>query len=114
MRISDWSSDVCSSDLYRRYRDDFSSDRAQRALFAGTSSCLTDRGADQLRCGRLLSLEQVRSEERRVGKACVRTCRSRVSPTHSKKKSYRRQCILAILRYKYDTYLLNNHMKKAL
>src|SRR3546814_1703233 len=69
MRISDWSSDVCSSDLYRRYRDDFSSDRAQRALFAGTSSCLTDRGADQLRCGRLLSLEQVgrRSEPRSGG-----------------------------------------------
>src|SRR3546814_1499431 len=28
-----------------------------------------------------------RSEERRVGKECVRTCRSRWSPYHSKKKS---------------------------
>src|SRR3546814_12163522 len=27
-----------------------------------------------------------RSEERRVGKECVGTCRSRVSPEHSKKK----------------------------
>src|SRR3546814_12451741 len=27
-----------------------------------------------------------RSEERRVGKGCVRTCRSRVSPYHYKKK----------------------------
>src|SRR3546814_15579350 len=29
----------------------------------------------------------VRSEERRVGKECVSTCRSRWSPYHSKKKS---------------------------
>src|SRR3546814_19600175 len=28
-----------------------------------------------------------RSEERRVGKACVRTCRSRWSPYHKKKKN---------------------------
>src|SRR3546814_20599289 len=30
--------------------------------------------------------DQVRSEERRVGKECVSTCRSRWSPYHSKKK----------------------------
>src|SRR3546814_13360218 len=29
---------------------------------------------------------QDRSEERRVGKECVSTCRSRVSPSHEKKK----------------------------
>src|SRR3546814_16226079 len=29
-----------------------------------------------------------RSEERRVGKECVRTCRSRGSPAHTKKKQY--------------------------
>src|SRR3546814_13358338 len=29
---------------------------------------------------------ELRSEERRVGKACVSTCRSRWSPDHSKKK----------------------------
>src|SRR3546814_20592142 len=29
---------------------------------------------------------QVRSEERRVGKECVSTCRSRWTPTHEKKK----------------------------
>src|SRR3546814_17775012 len=28
------------------------------------------------------AVDQVRSEERRVGKACVRTCRSRGSPNH--------------------------------
>src|SRR3546814_14681448 len=31
----------------------------------------------------------VRSEERRVGKECVSTCRSRWSPYHSKKKRYK-------------------------
>src|SRR3546814_17115507 len=32
-----------------------------------------------------------RSEERRVGKECVSTCRSRWSPDHSKKKTKRQQ-----------------------
>src|SRR3546814_15800781 len=32
------------------------------------------------------SLPVVRSEERRVGKECVSTCRSRWSPDHEKKK----------------------------
>src|SRR3546814_11750233 len=32
-----------------------------------------------------------RSEERRVGKECVSTCRSRWSPVHSKKKRKRKQ-----------------------
>src|SRR3546814_12168452 len=36
-------------------------------------------------CGRLIL---PRSEERRVGKECVSTCRSRWSPYHSKKKHY--------------------------
>src|SRR3546814_15148843 len=31
----------------------------------------------------------MRSEERRVGKECVSTCRSRWSPYHSKKKKYK-------------------------
>src|SRR3546814_12686830 len=35
---------------------------------------------------RVMSLE--RSEERRVGKECVSTCRSRWSPYHSKKKEH--------------------------
>src|SRR3546814_14880095 len=33
-----------------------------------------------------------RSEERRVGKECVRTCRSRWSPYHYKKKKKQNQC----------------------
>src|SRR3546814_7558412 len=64
MRISDWSSDVCSSDLLaRKHRRP--SPRLLRAR--------QERGAmRRLR----------RSEERRVGKECVSTCRSRWSPYH--------------------------------
>src|SRR3546814_14161376 len=35
-----------------------------------------------------------RSEERRVGKACVSTCRSRLSPFHLKKKIYSNTVII--------------------
>src|SRR3546814_13100410 len=41
------------------------------------------RGGSGLRRGRYVS----RSEERRVGKECVSTCRSRWSPYHYKKKT---------------------------
>src|SRR3546814_19883351 len=34
----------------------------------------------------ILDGQTARSEERRVGKECVRTCRSRGSPSHSQKK----------------------------
>src|SRR3546814_13053812 len=37
-------------------------------------------------CGRLVARGLARSEERRVGKACVRTCRSWGSPSRSQKK----------------------------
>src|SRR3546814_3531806 len=93
MRISDWSSDVCSSDLepaasrpstrvarrvhlwqqertadvsgarpgYRRHGQPL----GQRALRHCSEDC-----------------RDARSEERRVGKECVSTCRSRCSPYH--------------------------------
>src|SRR3546814_9579217 len=69
MRISDWSSDVCSSDLngLRGAVDDF-----------------TDHTSGQLAVDDFegvgvheVHFEFVRSEERRVGKECVSTCRSR-------------------------------------
>src|SRR3546814_17186949 len=51
------------------------------------------RGAEQLALSAYLDgfepLEPVRSEERRVGKECVSTCRSRWSPYHYKKKKNR-------------------------
>src|SRR3546814_5931217 len=75
MRISDWSSDVCSSDLRRAHGG------AGRCVHAG-SRCFLDHLL-------VAALERAvaRSEERRVGKECVSTCRSRWSPYHSKKKN---------------------------
>src|SRR3546814_12371347 len=101
MRISDWSSDVCSSDL--QLGIDLSDDRCivvdtkQRASVAGVYA------AGDI----VMSLDQIsvamghaaiaatalhndlrnregggRSAERRVGKECVSTCRSRWSPYH--------------------------------
>src|SRR3546814_5851864 len=81
MRISDWSSDVCSSDL-----------ATSRLL--GTSARCKRPGAPADGAGPGYGLPLVapghsssmvtaaRSEERRVGKECVSTCRSRWSPYH--------------------------------
>src|SRR3546814_6273457 len=75
MRISDWSSDVCSSDL---------SGPGTAHYFAGSPvSGLGDvSAADELTSG--LTVTEPRcpgsSEERRVGQECVSTCRSRWSP----------------------------------
>src|SRR3546814_4568106 len=70
MRISDWSSDVCSSDL----------DPDRAAAFLAKS----DADLISLARGALANPDWVdrRSEERRVGKECVSTCRSRWSPYH--------------------------------
>src|SRR3546814_1425872 len=74
MRISDWSSDVCSSDLPRHDAVGMAVGRAdQRA--ASTHAAVADADAAG-------ELGQLRSEERRVGKECVSTCRSRWSPYH--------------------------------
>src|SRR3546814_2274950 len=92
MRISDWSSDVCSSDLAptqselvvlaAESREELLQ-RARAALAHLQSASLPEvakacsayaRGAQRLAL--------IRSEERRVGKECVSTCRSRWSPYH--------------------------------
>src|SRR3546814_6056794 len=81
MRISDWSSDVCSSDLHAR---------ASGAMRC-TGSSPRVRGTDDLYLLDWMALRFIpacagnssrRSEERRVGKECVSTCRSRWSPYH--------------------------------
>src|SRR3546814_17935174 len=73
MRISDWSSDVCSSDLpIDLLRQQIRAELAQSGL-------LFD--------GQIGLAKSLRSEERRVGKECVSTCRSRWSPYNSKKKT---------------------------
>src|SRR3546814_1012708 len=88
MRISDWSSDVCSSDLpddlellltrsmpYGKYKGRLIADLPGHYL-----NWFAREGFPKGEIGRLLAL--MRSEERRVGKECVSTCRSRWSPYH--------------------------------
>src|SRR3546814_8136786 len=82
MRISDWSSDVCSSDLPKRR---FARSRHCDAG-SGHSLCVFVRDI-LLRAFAPLreipkSEREARSEERRVGKECVSTCRYRWSPYH--------------------------------
>src|SRR3546814_15780767 len=112
MRISDWSSDVCSSDLpdclvacgpgVERIADEVAEILPEARLAIATSDTLNsperaaqfiheaENGAIDVIVGTQLvtkgfhfpelTLVGVRSEERRVGKECVSTCRSRWSP----------------------------------
>src|SRR3546814_5805484 len=84
MRISDWSSDVCSSDLIGA---NFVLDWLQAVrLGVVLGGHQHGRGAVGERRGGGGGDAAVggegRSEERRVGKECVSTCRSRWSPYH--------------------------------
>src|SRR3546814_7737498 len=85
MRISDWSSDVCSSDLGAilgacDLRHGLPRTPAYgRAARADLSDHQALPGRDGARGDQPGA---VRSEERRVGKECVSTCRSRWSPNH--------------------------------
>src|SRR3546814_12191743 len=92
MRISDWSSDVCSSDLLLAplvvARKGYYTDLAQWAAGKGYTHLRVD-GAflPTAKWPRLSRFKEHRSEERRVGKECVSPCRSRWSTDHSKKKN---------------------------
>src|SRR3546814_7857673 len=84
MRISDWSSDVCSSDLFRADQAHHHQFRRSRCRppprqFRQPDAALSREQTDARSAG---SDRQGRSEERRVGKECVSTCRSRWSPYH--------------------------------
>src|SRR3546814_9694207 len=81
MRISDWSSDVCSSDLCGRFifllcKTGLTKQCLTRGPSSNTPQELKIPAQNDSR--RLRD----RSEERRVGKECVSTCRSRWSPYH--------------------------------
>src|SRR3546814_19141628 len=104
MRISDWSSDVCSSDLHGMDQiavgvgQDValaSLDLLSRVIAARPAAFrrLHTLAVDHSGAGRSLAAysfppaqpQGMRSEERRVGKECVSTGRSRWSLYHSKK-----------------------------
>src|SRR3546814_13756433 len=96
MRISDWSSDVCSSDLLFK-RDMVDAGTRDVARAARSCADLVDRLVHRFQHYRMLAHAEIvvrapdrhvaaavravteRSEERRVGQECVSTCRSRWS-----------------------------------
>src|SRR3546814_2590971 len=92
MRISDWSSDVCSSDLFNSWTNTDTGQEhgklhGDKALLTGALKVKV--GFDGFIVSDWNGIGQVagcsnasRSEERRVGKECVSTCRSRWSPYH--------------------------------
>src|SRR3546814_19702693 len=101
MRIIDWSSDVCSSDLLQADHELPLRDGGDLAVVGRPEAAvrhlhdarlgIRGRGArlflllDLLLVGLAPPLAlglDLRSEERRVGKECVSTCRSRWSPYH--------------------------------
>src|SRR3546814_5788052 len=95
MRISDWSSDVFSSDLFTQELRLASDNTSPFQWLIGGfysdverlySQRLPTPGYDAFTDAVLGAGTSARSEERRVGKECVRTWRSRVAPVHSKKK----------------------------
>src|SRR3546814_1690948 len=80
MRISDWSSDVCSSDLAVLEGLTQGIDRRElpASVFSNEQKLLINSFFKHPSS----IVRQARSEERRVGKECVSTCRSRWSPYH--------------------------------
>src|SRR3546814_8457791 len=101
MRISDWSSDVCSSDLQAGDGDDQLVARHRTDMFVDARKAREVEQQDRMiaaglriaalfdqfletgavgKAGQAVGYE--RSEERRVGKEWVSTCRSRWSPAH--------------------------------
>src|SRR3546814_7084296 len=82
LRISDWSSDVCSSDLVGH--DPFAVAAVEIGVHADLARS-AQREKKQLLARSCHIIGFRRSEERRVGKECVSTCRYRWSPYHSKK-----------------------------
>src|SRR3546814_20007665 len=108
MRISDWSSDVCSSDLYsgapKRQKPERASSSSESMPNAKEVDCTIVAALRQSCCientqsahlspncadfGTIYGLRGVpgRSEERRLGQECVSTCSSRGVRYIKKKK----------------------------
>src|SRR3546814_19881811 len=106
MRISDWSSDVCSSDLNFKSNPFLNNSENNTTMRGGETGYTVgeDRGQMKLPFAEGLAIGHAttraygrrfrkyganltfRSEERRVGKECVSTCRSGGTPYHYKQK----------------------------
>src|SRR3546814_20381808 len=99
MRISDWSSDVCSSDLCGLEGGLALCERIKLALDSEGVKASYGLAATNktIRISQALTIadqamyqqkrqKKSRSDERRVGKECVSTCRSRWSPYHKKQQ----------------------------
>src|SRR3546814_6772368 len=88
MRISDWSSDVCSSDLSVWIGPDEAcaqGEAGERTVIFPTRlnlEKLSRSGGTVAEACATAAATPVSSEERRVGKECVSTCRSRWPPYH--------------------------------
>src|SRR3546814_16762419 len=100
MRISDWSSDVCSSDLDERHARELQMLVERRDIGLIARHAIERLGEDDIELARLRIGQQplnagtqdhartrdrgilIRSEESREGKECVSTCRSRWAPYH--------------------------------
>src|SRR3546814_14934899 len=97
LRISEWSSDVCSSDLELVEGPG----PAPQGYPCRTRLAATSPGHFSAPLSRrpeiVMSIESLkRSEERRVGKECVSTCRSRWSPYNYTKNIDKLHCITTI------------------
>src|SRR3546814_14498501 len=100
MRISDWSSDVCSSDLLPStvmssevdlfglfempyiVKDREHMKRIEKEIFWPKLAPAAEKKGLTILAVWENGYRHIRSEERRVGKECVSTCRSRWSPYH--------------------------------
>src|SRR3546814_18402733 len=99
MRISDWSSDVCSSDLQDLSSGEVTFTETRRVVFGRPAGEVLREQAEAMgarwvlliastslctRTDAIVGIEAAlgRSEERRVGQECVSTCRSRWSRYH--------------------------------
>src|SRR3546814_13024001 len=103
MRISDWSSDVCSSDLSSSSSSPLAPPARRPMRFCAGRSTWTLKSDQKLLCLWNMKGEEIdrvcrsrayeryrdrctngplRSEERRVGKECVSTCGSRWAQDH--------------------------------
>src|SRR3546814_20204337 len=107
MRISDWSSDVCSSDLWSTctwnsrpsWHVMVTAAAASSVALSATANTLSrsDTISARLTTASAYCASPARSAERRVGTQCVSTGRSRWSQYNYKKKNFQKYMIVAAI-----------------